>query len=247
MRLQPTYVDVRRLRQLLDDGRVQEADTAVITLGPAELADVLLQLDALELARLQPRLGRQRLAGALAELDSSEAARLITRFSRAIAADILEDMEPDDATDVVGELKPAEAEAILHEMPSAEAEEIRGLMTYLPHTAGGRMTTEFISISPELTVAAALRLLRTQAPNAETIYSVYVSGAGRPADWCGEPARARHGGPAEAHRLGDAAPGSPCPGRRRSRGGGAPSGGERPACASRRGRGWPPPRHDHRG
>jgi magnesium transporter len=178
MRLQPTYLDVRRLRRWLADGNLQEAESAVIALSPTELADVLLQLDALELARLQQLLGPQRLADGMAELDPSEAARLISRFSRAIAADILEDMEPDDATDVVEELKPAEAEQILDEMDHADAAEIRELLAYPADTAGGRMTTEYVSIGPELTVASALRVLRTQAPDAETIYYIYVTDRG---------------------------------------------------------------------
>src|SRR5262249_46055945 len=42
-------------------------------------------------------------------------------------------------------------------------------------TAGGRMTPEFVAIGPGLTVAAAMRLLRTQAPSAEMVYYVYVT------------------------------------------------------------------------
>ncbi len=175
MRLQPTYLDVRRFRQWLAYGNLREAEAAALALPPIELADLLLQLDALELARLQPLLGPQRMADALAELDPSEAARLIGRFSRAIAADILEDMEPDDATDVVEELKPAEAEQILDEMEHEDAADIRELMAYPPNTAGGRMTTQFVAIRPDITVASALRVLRTQAPDAETIYYIYVT------------------------------------------------------------------------
>src|SRR5581483_10908206 len=92
-----------------------------------------------------------------------------------IAADILEDMEPDDATDVVEELAVAEAEGILAEMEHDEARDIRDLLNYPPETAGGRMTPEVVSIAPHLTVAAAMRLIRTRAPNAETIYAVYVT------------------------------------------------------------------------
>lgn len=155
---------------------MQEAETAVFSLHAAELADVLLQLDAVELAPLQPLLGPQRLADSIAELDPSEAARLVARFSRRIAADILEGMEPDDATDVVEELHRDQAEEILGEMEGADAQEIRNLLTYPADTAGGRMTPEFVSISPQPTVAAALRLIRTQAPDVETIYYVYVTG-----------------------------------------------------------------------
>ena len=46
MRLQPSYVDVRRLRQLLDDGNPREAETLVLSLAPAGLADLLLPAQA---------------------------------------------------------------------------------------------------------------------------------------------------------------------------------------------------------
>jgi magnesium transporter len=84
-------------------------------------------------------------------------------------------MEPDDATDVVDELDEAEARGILAEMRAEEADEIRELLAYPSHTAGGRMTPEFISISPNVTAAAGMRLLRAYAPSAETIYYIYVT------------------------------------------------------------------------
>ncbi|HZT08293.1 MAG TPA: magnesium transporter [Chloroflexota bacterium] len=174
MRLEPTGVDVRHVRDVLATGS-RAAAQDLVWLSPSELAEVLLQLDAVELATLDLALGPDRLADAVAQLDPSEAAELLIRFSRAAAADILEEMEPDDATDVVDELKQSEAEDILAQMEAEEAKEIRDLLTYPSDTAGGRMTPEYVAIGPDLTVAAAMRLLRTQAPSAETIYYVYVT------------------------------------------------------------------------
>ncbi len=175
MRLEPTKVDVRRLRDLLARGNRAAAHEMLAWLGPSELADVLVQLDPVQLAALEASIGSDRLADAVAQLDPSEAAELLIRFGRAAAADILEEMEPDDATDVVEELRSSEAEGILAEMRADDAREIRDLMNFPPDTAGGRMTPEFVSIGPDLTVAAAIRLIRTRAPSAETIYYIYVT------------------------------------------------------------------------
>lgn len=175
MRLRASQVDLRRLRQLLAEVHTDSAAEMTSALTSVELADLLVQLGPGELDRLLSYIGSNRLADAVAELDPTEAARLILRFSRAEAADILEEMEPDDATDIVEGLQRAEAEGILAEMGAAEAEEIRELLTYPPHTAGGRMTPQFVSISPNLTVAVAMRLIRAKAPHAETIYYVYVT------------------------------------------------------------------------
>jgi len=166
---------VRRIRELLAAGNAAEAAELTATLPPSELADLLLRLAPAELAAVESHVGSERIADAVAELDPSEAARLIVRFSRAGAADILEEMEPDDAADVVDELHEAEAEALLAEMETADAAGIRELLIYPPDTAGGRMTPEFVSISPDITVAAAMRLIRAKAPDAETIYYVYVT------------------------------------------------------------------------
>ncbi len=84
-------------------------------------------------------------------------------------------MEPDDATDIVEELDESDASHILSAMETAEAQEIRELLAYPSETAGGRMTPEFVAIGPDLTVAAALRLIRAAAPSAEQIYAVYVT------------------------------------------------------------------------
>jgi magnesium transporter len=175
MRLRSPQIDLRRLRQLVGDGHAADAAQLAATLTAPELADLLIRLQPYELSALESHLGSERLADAVAELDPTEAARLIVRFSRAEAADILEEMEPDDATDIVEELAAAAAEGILAEMRSPEATEIRELLTYPPDTAGGRMTPEFVSLAPSLTIAAAMRLLRAQAPQAETIYYVYVT------------------------------------------------------------------------
>jgi magnesium transporter len=84
-------------------------------------------------------------------------------------------MEPDDAADVVEELGEEEAEELLSEMEPSDAYQVRELLSYPPDTAGGRMTPEFVSISPDLTIAVAMRLIRAKAPDAETIYYVYVT------------------------------------------------------------------------
>lgn len=174
MHLKLSPEEVRHVRQLIQAGDTDAARETVSTLTAPELGALLMHLPSAELAELDPLIGTERLADAFAQLDPSDAARLLVRLSRSHAADILEEMEPDDATDVVEELGAAEAEGILGEMAAAEAREIRQLMTYPSDTAGGRMSPDFVWISPELTVAAAMRVIRAQAENVETIYYAYV-------------------------------------------------------------------------
>lgn len=158
-------VELRRRTQVIDVLSHIDAEDAI---------EVLLDLDSPDLANAVTLLGDEQLADLLKDVEPTTGARFVLKLSHAQAADVLEEMDPDDATDVVEELKPAQAEAILVAMEPAEAREIRGLMAYPSETAGGRMTPEVVSVSPDLTVEQALAAIRRAADEAETIYYVYV-------------------------------------------------------------------------
>jgi magnesium transporter len=60
-------------------------------------------------------------------------------------------------------------------MEPDEAAEVKELMKYPEDTAGGLMTTESVSLPEGLTGDEAIARLRELAPDAETIYYVYVT------------------------------------------------------------------------
>ncbi|MFC0271955.1 magnesium transporter [Metabacillus herbersteinensis] len=90
------------------------------------------------------------------------------------AADMLAHMYADDAVDVLNELEKDQVASFLTIMDDDAAEEIRELLHYEEYTAGSIMTTEYISIHAHQTVRSAMQILKKEAPNAETIYYVYV-------------------------------------------------------------------------
>jgi magnesium transporter len=59
-------------------------------------------------------------------------------------------------------------------MDDEAAQEIRELLHYEEFTAGSIMTTEFIAIIANQTVKSAMHILKHEAPDAETIYYLYV-------------------------------------------------------------------------
>jgi magnesium transporter len=91
------------------------------------------------------------------------------------AADILEEMSPDDAADLVADLSDESRLEILALMEKDEAEELGELLAYPEDTAGGMMTTEFVTVHASLSCAQAIDRLREMEPDAETIYYVYVT------------------------------------------------------------------------
>ena len=89
------------------------------------------------------------------------------------AAAVLDEMAPDDAADLVAELPAELAESVLALMEPEEADDVRRLLTYADHTAGGLMTTEPV-IPPDATVADALAQVRNADLTPALAAMVYV-------------------------------------------------------------------------
>ena len=71
-------------------------------------------------------------------------------------------------------LDPEVVESLLPLVAKADRQDIRTLLSYPEHSAGSVMTTEYATLTTDLTVSDAISRLRLQATSAETIYYVYV-------------------------------------------------------------------------
>jgi CBS domain-containing protein/sporulation protein YlmC with PRC-barrel domain len=147
-------------------------------LHPADLADILEDLDYKKRADFIEDLDVETAAEAFAEMEPDTQIEIIEHLGSEQAADLLEEMPPDEAADLLGELPEEKADELLNLMDAEEAQEVRELMEYEEGTAGALMTTEFIALPPELTVAEAFPELRKQAVEAETIYYLFILGEG---------------------------------------------------------------------
>src|SRR5690606_31566729 len=92
---------------------------------------------------------------------------------------IATEMDVDDLADFVGALPEKDEEAFLEHLEKVDPDvvvEIGELTRWPERSAGGLMTTEFISVTPDLTIGEAIGEFRNQAEdidtNLETIYVV---------------------------------------------------------------------------
>ncbi|NLY79436.1 MAG: magnesium transporter [Lysinibacillus sp.] len=108
------------------------------------------------------------------ELDEEEVEDFIKEMDPAYAAEMLSYMYTDDVVDVLNELDEEHRDTFLEMMDEETAEEISELLGYEEYTAGSIMTTEYVSIQENSTVKSAMNVLRHEAPDAETIYYVFV-------------------------------------------------------------------------
>jgi len=86
----------------------------------------------------------------------------------------VEEMSPSDAADLLGDLPEERAEKILEGMEHEKAEDLRELLVHPEKTAGGLMTTEFLSLHPRVTVETAISRLKAESQNLDIIDYIYV-------------------------------------------------------------------------
>lgn len=162
---------------LLQQHREDELKALLAPLHPADLAEILGELEDDHRNAVLDLLSKEMAAEAIAEMEPEDQASILTTLAEERAEAILEEMSADDVADLVGELPPHQAGAILQLMGTEEATDVRELLGFRPDTAGGIMTTEYISVHSSLTAEEAIDELRRSAPSAETAYYVYVVNA----------------------------------------------------------------------
>jgi len=148
--------------------------TKLADLHPADIADILEQLDVEEAGAVLGRMDTETAADILNEVESKRQYEILSELDPERASDMLELLAPDDAADILADLPQEEAERLLNLMPADEARPIRDLLRYGAETAGGIMTTEVLSLAQDLTVEEALAYLRRNSDHLEMIYYLYI-------------------------------------------------------------------------
>ena len=144
-------------------------------LHPADIADIIEQLDPRLRSQVFAQLDTAQAAEAISEFDDDElVAEVIEGMSDREASSMLALMDPDDAADLIEELDYEKAEKLLRLMGVKEERAIRNLLGYGENTAGRIMTSEFVALPATDTAADAIEAIRKLDEDFESIYYVYT-------------------------------------------------------------------------
>lgn len=144
-------------------------------LHPADIADIIEQLDPRLRGQVFAQLDTAQAAEAISEFDDDElVTEMLEGMSDRDASSMLALMDPDDAADLIEELDYEKAEKLLRLMGVKEERAIRNLLGYEEHTAGRIMTSEFVALPATDTAADAIEAIRALDEDFESIYYVYT-------------------------------------------------------------------------
>ncbi|MBX9927982.1 MAG: magnesium transporter [Gemmatimonadaceae bacterium] len=146
---------------------------------PADLADVAEAIPEHLLPLFFRSLPGDRAASVLEYLDEELRTTLLEEMEAGQAATLVAAMQPDERADVLEELDEDHADDILEAIPEAARRETEALLEYAPESAGGLMTTQFVSIPDAETVEVALARVRAIAREGkrEAMNTVYATDA----------------------------------------------------------------------
>jgi len=168
---------IEQLQEAIQQQNNEQLQQMVSELHPADIAEILGELDDDERQYLFSILPEETTADIIVELEEDERGELLKDLpSTEIAHAVIEHMDSDDAADIISELPEEKQDEVLSNISDIEqAGDIVDLLNYAPDTAGGLMATELVSVNEKLTVKSCIEEIRKQAADVEEFFYVFVT------------------------------------------------------------------------
>ena len=154
------------------------ADLRIILLDmePFDIATFMEEnLDEKEQIMFFRLLPKELASDVFVEIESNTQEKLIKTFTDKELKAVIDDMFLDDTVDIIEEMPANVVKRILKNSDPENRKQINELLEYPDDSAGSIMTTEFISLSPTMTVETAFEKIRQTGVNKESIYTCYVT------------------------------------------------------------------------
>ncbi len=162
------------LELLLAEKKYATIRDILITMNPADIAGVFSGLEESTLPLLFRLLPKELAAETFVEMEPEAQELLIRGFSDSELREVLNELYVDDAVDIVEEMPANVVRRILRQADPQMRKEINEILQYPENSAGSVMTTEYVSLSPNMTVGDAILRIRRTGVDKETIYTCYV-------------------------------------------------------------------------
>jgi magnesium transporter len=111
----------------------------------------------------------------LSELDRSIMLEMVGDLTPKFMANIIKDMPSDDAADILEVLPEDFANEIRRLMGREDREEVDELLKYLPDSAGGLMSPDFMALDENLSVGDAIQKVQERSEEMEMSFYLYIT------------------------------------------------------------------------
>ncbi|MEN8194260.1 MAG: magnesium transporter [Bacteroidota bacterium] len=140
----------------------------------ADIAEIINHLNYDNAEYAFSLLESEEASDVITELDENLREKILQHIDADKISTIVDELESDDATDIIGELPEEVADEVLNKIDEEDSVEVKELLKYDEDTAGGIMSSDFVSVKDHDTIRAAIREVRNNAENFDQIYHIYV-------------------------------------------------------------------------
>ncbi|MBR3979283.1 MAG: magnesium transporter [Oscillospiraceae bacterium] len=145
------------------------------TMNPVDIAEIFVELEPRQIPLLFRLLPKEIAAEAFSEMESDAQEVLIQGFSDNELKSLLDELYADDAAELVEEMPASVVKRILRHATPEMRRDINQILRYPENSAGSLMTTEYVTLRPQMTVEESILRIRRQGVDKETIYTCYVT------------------------------------------------------------------------
>ena len=166
--------DVESLEMVNNNLQIAVPYKKLSTLHPADLADILENLDDSSRKQIFESLDEDLAADTLEEIEQEYKGSIIKVLSETKAAEVLENMPNDEIADILDDLDDEEREKYLINLEAEDAEEVKELLKYEDESIGSIMSTDFISFNLDITIGEIIEILRESNPEDEELNVIFI-------------------------------------------------------------------------
>ena len=165
----------KAILKMVEDKKYSTLRDILITMNPADIAGIFNSLEDKRIPLMFRLLPKELAAETFVEMEPEDQELLIQGFSDNELKEVLDELYVDDAVDIVEEMPANVVRRILSQADPEMRTSINLILRYPENSAGAWMTTEYVSLRPNMTVEESILRIRRQGVDKETIYTCYVT------------------------------------------------------------------------
>ena len=165
----------KAILKMVEDKKYATLRDILVTMNPADIAGIFNSLEDKRIPLMFRLLPKELAAETFVEMEPDDQELLIRGFSDNELKEVLDELYVDDAVDIIEEMPANVVRRILSQADPEMRQSINQILRYPENSAGAWMTTEYVSLRPNMTVEESILRIRRQGVDKETIYTCYVT------------------------------------------------------------------------
>ena len=165
----------KALEKMLGEKKYAALRDILVVMNPSDIAALFDDFEKQQISLMFRLLPKELAAETFVEMETDAQENLIRSFSDQELKEVLDELFVDDAAALVEEMPANVVKRILKQADPDMRRSINQILRYPDNSAGSIMTTEYVSLRPDMTVEESILRIRRQGVDKETIYTCYVT------------------------------------------------------------------------